>query len=81
MTDDVLISDHARGCAGREYACTCGYDAAWVADLDRLRAELAEAHRRIATLECALRSASAAAAAVGIPWSGAPSASGRQEHA
>lgn len=46
MTDptppDVLTEDdHARGCAGREYACTCGYDQRMHDEIKRLRAEAA----------------------------------------
>lgn len=36
--DDVLARDHERGCQGREYACTCGYDAAKDAEIEHLRA-------------------------------------------
>lgn len=32
--------NHARGCAGREYACTCGYDNAMEAEIRRLRREV-----------------------------------------
>jgi hypothetical protein len=31
------MNDHARGCEGREYTCTCGYDAAKDAEIERLR--------------------------------------------
>lgn len=34
--------DHARGCEGRSYTCTCGYDDARDAEIDRLRRELEE---------------------------------------
>lgn len=39
--------DHARGCAGREYACTCGYDERVAAEIKRLRARVAELEARI----------------------------------
>lgn len=38
--------DHARGCEGRSYTCTCGYDDARDAEIDRLRRELEEARRK-----------------------------------
>lgn len=41
--NDILARDHARGCAGREYACTCGYDDEKDAEIERLRAALAVA--------------------------------------
>jgi hypothetical protein len=35
---DVLTEDdHARGCPGREYECTCGYDARLADEIARLR--------------------------------------------
>ena len=34
------MSDHARGCEGRNYTCTCGYDAAKDAELAKLREAL-----------------------------------------
>jgi len=40
--DDILTSDHIRGCQGREYQCTCGYDDAKDAEITRLRAEVAD---------------------------------------
>jgi hypothetical protein len=41
MTADVLTEDdHTRGCAGREYECTCGYDERVAAEIKRLRAAL-----------------------------------------
>ena len=39
MGDDRM-NDHARGCQGREYTCTCGYDNERDAELQRLRAEV-----------------------------------------
>lgn len=35
------MSDHARGCEGRNYTCTCGYDAASTALVEALRELLA----------------------------------------
>lgn len=38
---DVLTEDdHARGCAGREYECTCGYDSRVFDEIARLRLKL-----------------------------------------
>jgi hypothetical protein len=34
---DVLEDDHARGCQGREYTCTCGYDERVADEIKRLR--------------------------------------------
>lgn len=34
------ITDHARGCQGREYTCTCGYDDQQADEIERLRAAL-----------------------------------------
>ena len=39
-SEDILICDHKRGCQGREYGCSCGYDDAKDAEIVRLRAEL-----------------------------------------
>lgn len=39
--------DHKRGCQGREYTCTCGYDAKEQASADRLFALLTEARDEI----------------------------------
>lgn len=36
-TTDLLTADHERGCRGREYECSCGYDAAKDAEIARLR--------------------------------------------
>jgi hypothetical protein len=36
---DILESDHMRGCSGREYQCTCGYDDAKDLVIKRLRAQ------------------------------------------
>lgn len=47
---DVLADDHARGCQGREYECTCGHDAAKDAEIERLRDQLT---RAIAALDTA----------------------------
>lgn len=30
-------ADHAKGCEGRSYSCTCGYDASKDAEIERLR--------------------------------------------
>jgi hypothetical protein len=37
---DILTSDHMRGCQGREYQCTCGYDDAKDEVIERLRRAL-----------------------------------------
>jgi uncharacterized small protein (DUF1192 family) len=49
MTDEEL-KDHQRGCAGRDYTCTCGYDdtrehriEALTAEIERLREYLSSA--------------------------------------
>lgn len=39
---DVLSDDHARGCQGREYVCTCGYDDRVADEIERLRNQVAE---------------------------------------
>lgn len=36
---DIEAQDHARGCEGRNYACTCGYDDRLISELSRLRSE------------------------------------------
>lgn len=36
---DTSRSDHARGCEGRNYSCTCGYDDAIAARIEALEAE------------------------------------------
>lgn len=41
--------NHARGCAGREYACTCGYDNAMEAEIRRLRREVVTVRREALT--------------------------------
>ena len=43
------MNDHARGCQGREYICTCGYDDERDRRIEALQAELAKA--REAALE------------------------------
>lgn len=53
--EDILTSDHHRGCAGREYACTCGYDAAVLAEVVRLRAEIAQLTMRVAVMAKIIR--------------------------
>lgn len=45
------MTDHERGCQGREYTCTCGYDA----DRDALIKKLVKALERIASV-CSDRS-------------------------
>lgn len=37
MTDKIEEQGHKRGCEGRNYACTCGYDDRVEAELSRLR--------------------------------------------
>jgi hypothetical protein len=36
---DIEAQDHARGCEGRNYACTCGYDDRVISELSLLRSE------------------------------------------
>lgn len=38
--DDILAADHVRGCRGREYDCSCGYDDAKDGDIIRMRRNL-----------------------------------------
>ena len=38
MSNDILARDHERGCQGREYHCSCGYDDAVANEIIRLRA-------------------------------------------
>lgn len=41
MVDIVeRLNDHSRGCQGREYTCSCGYDDQRDAEILRLRAEV-----------------------------------------
>jgi hypothetical protein len=47
---DVLEDDHARGCQGREYTCTCGYDERVAAHVRRMERELV-ALRKVVALE------------------------------
>jgi len=42
--------DHKRGCEGRTYTCTCGYDERMEAALRTLSEQLAEAREVIAAL-------------------------------
>lgn len=49
----LVSDDHQRGCEGRTYSCSCGYDdlkdkalVKAAAEIARLRAELEEANRR-----------------------------------
>ena len=50
---DVLTEDdHARGCQGREYTCTCGYDERVADEIERLRLEIAN---RDAVVQAACR--------------------------
>jgi hypothetical protein len=39
MTDEQItaLNDHKKGCEGRTYTCTCGYDDAQAAEIARLR--------------------------------------------
>lgn len=46
----IAHDDHARGCQGREYSCTCGYD-------DRVAAALVSQEAEIADLRKALSQA------------------------
>jgi hypothetical protein len=48
-TDILTADDHARGCAGREYACTCGYDDRLAAEIRRLRAEVEQLRTELTT--------------------------------
>ncbi|MQX90292.1 hypothetical protein [Sinorhizobium meliloti] len=45
----MTMNDHARGCEGREYTCTCGYDDARDAVMERL-AKALEPFARIAEI-------------------------------
>ena len=60
ITDD----DHERGCSGREYECTCGYDARVAAEIVWLEAEVAALTKikevEIASLKTKLERAEAA---------------------
>jgi hypothetical protein len=53
MTDDGIaaLGDHQKGCDGRTYTCTCGYDEAQAAEIARLR----EALRDIAKYDVGLQ--------------------------
>ena len=42
------LSDHERGCAGRDYTCTCGYGDQQDAEVERLREALRECRRAVA---------------------------------
>jgi hypothetical protein len=44
----MSVTDHQRGCEGRAYTCTCGYD-------DRLEARAEAAEARVARLREVLR--------------------------
>lgn len=46
MTDKIEEQGHKRGCEGRNYACTCGYDDRVEAELSRLRSALENAPDR-----------------------------------
>ena len=37
MSNDILADDHERGCQGRYYHCSCGYDDAVADEIRRLR--------------------------------------------
>lgn len=62
LNDIWRDDDHERGCTGRNYECTCGFDARSFAtakeaaiEIERLRAKLAEARAEAleeAALEC-----------------------------
>lgn len=41
------MNDHARGCQGREYVCTCGYDEERDRRIEALQAELAKAREAL----------------------------------
>jgi hypothetical protein len=41
------MSDHKKGCEGRTYTCTCGYDDAQAAEIARLRERLTQAIERL----------------------------------
>ncbi|MDI6837831.1 MAG: hypothetical protein QMD99_19255, partial [Rhizobiaceae bacterium] len=54
MTDELKqepMNDHARLCQGREYTCTCGYDAERDAAIEALRAENERLEQRIKALQ------------------------------
>lgn len=42
VPDGMMCDDHARGCEGREYTCTCGYDDERDALIERLKEENAD---------------------------------------
>jgi len=41
------LTDHQRGCAGRDYTCTCGYDDAVNNRLEAFKQEVSDAFRSI----------------------------------
>ncbi len=41
------MSDHKKGCEGRTYTCTCGYDDALETEIARLRERLTQAIERL----------------------------------
>lgn len=45
MSEVVAMTDHERGCEGRNYTCTCGYDDQREAERDKALADL-EAFKR-----------------------------------
>jgi hypothetical protein len=49
MTDEQItaLNDHKKGCEGRTYTCTCGYDDAQAAENARLRERLTQAIERL----------------------------------
>lgn len=54
MTDPTRLRDHARGCEGRNYSCTCGYDDDTANRIKALLTEREADKARIAELEAAL---------------------------
>jgi hypothetical protein len=52
VAQDTLTSkkDHDRGCQGRTYTCTCGYDEQRDAEIERLERDLAEANEAYRSL-------------------------------
>ena len=50
LSDD----DHARGCQGREYTCTCGYDDRLATLLASQEAEIAELRKALLDARCTI---------------------------
>lgn len=44
------MDDHARGCQGREYTCTCGFDDSKDTEIERLREVITHAYQQIVAM-------------------------------